>query len=457
MFSYGCPPFPVVLPPKKLMRKYCLFFSLLIETFHSAGQVSTKKFTNRFSPAIITTQGVHIREGGFSGLVYIPGSNMEFFTNSDRGFAIDAGKTKYAKGKEKVLPVPGYCPKIHRIKLEGDSIHVMNTMTVKRPDGSDACGLPLPVGAGNTGETLWGDIPADKMNIHVLGTDQWGIDPEGVCLGADNTFWLCEEFGTSIWHVDANGRVIMRYSPYGNGDHQVGIDTVLRYRRPNKGFEGIAITPCGKVYGFVQSTMEFPSTETMDTTRVMRVLEIDPATNKTRMFAYVNDGAMSNGDDKVKPKDWEIGDAAAVNDSEILVIEHKVKKSAGHMIIYRVNIAQATPITNDWVKGKAIEQYYDRAGLATIGIKPVEKTEFLELNAKNGWDPKLVKTEDLAIVNDSTIVVGIDNDYGIESTKDGVVSTSGQDPVMYVFSLKGRNKIARYVPPANAMIKTGSN
>jgi hypothetical protein len=417
-------------------------------------QITATKYTNRTSPLIGKVQEVNVREAGFSGLIHIPGTELEFYTISDRGFSVDANKTKCGNGKEKVIPFPGYCPKIHHIKLAGDSIQILQTISVKRPDGSNASGLPLPVNAGNTGEVLWADIPTDCANIHVLGTDKWGVDPEGICIGADNTFWICEEFGTSIWHLDANGKVIDRYSPFGDGDHQIGVDTVLKYRKPNHGFEGIAITPNGKVYGFVQNTMLFPSKDVTDTTRVMRILEIDPKTNKTRMFAYINDGTITQGKDVIKPKDLEIGDAAAINDSEFLVIEHKVKKSNSHMVIYRVNIAKATPINSNWVNGKAIEQYYDSTGLASIGIKPVQKTKFMDLTAENGWDPKLAKTEDLAIVNDSTLVVGIDNDYGIESTHEGAVSESGIPSIVYVFSLTGKNKIANYIAPVNAMMTT---
>ena len=434
------------------MKKYSILFAAWAAVSTASGQITAKKYTCHTSPAIGTCQVVAVRESGFSGLIHVPGTGLEFYTISDRGFAIDAGGTKCATtGKEKMIPFPDYCPKIHRIHLDADSIRILETISVKRPDGTNASGLPLPVGAGNTGEILWADIPQEPANIHLLRTDPWGVDPEGICIGADNTFWICEEFGTSIWHLDASGKVIARYSPYGNGDHQIGVDTVLRYRKPNHGFEGIAITPSGKIYGFVQNTMPFPSKEVSETTRVMRILEIDPATNKTRMFAYINDGMLTKGKDIIKAKDLEIGDAAAINDSEFLVIEHKVKKSNSHMIIYRVNIAQATPITSDWVNGKAIEQYNDEAGLASIGVRPVKKTKFIELSAANGWDPALVKTEDMAIVNDSTIAVGIDNDYGIESTDKGVASASGQDPVIYVFSLKGTNKIANYVPPVNTI------
>ena len=102
--------------------------------------------------------------------------------------------------------------------------------------------------------------------------------------------------------------------------------------------------------------------------------------------------------------------------------------------------------------GKAIEQYNDDPGLEAIDIRPVKKTFFMDLVA-SGWDPKLTKPEDMAIVNDSTLVVGIDNDYGIESTHEGVVSATGEKSVMYVFSLKGANKIGNYIAPVNTMFK----
>lgn len=429
------------------MKKIILTFAAAIAALGAMAQISAKRYTNNCSAAIGTCYGVSVREGGFSGLCYIPGTQLEFYTVSDRGFSLDASEKK-DKDKTKIVPFPDYSPKIHRIRLAGDSIQILQTMTVKRPDGTNATGLPLPKGKGHTGEKLVRHDAGNKLVPLTSQTDEWGVDPEGICMGHDNTFWICEEFGTSIWHLDATGKVIRRYSPYGNGDHQTAIDTIFKHRRPNHGFEGVAITPKGKVYGFVQNTIPFPDKEVLESTRIHRISEIDPVTNKTRVFAYVNDGLIKSGDDKIKPDGIEIGDAAAINDSEFLVIEHKVKKSISHMVIYRVNIAGATPLPAEWIKGKTIEQYNDEAGLTSVGIKPVKKTKFMDLSAENGYDISLSKTEDLAIINDSTIAVGIDNDYGVESDPKKVIAESGIKPVIYVFSLKGNNKIERYVAPA---------
>lgn len=428
------------------MKRFVLIILVGISTVPTVkGQFILRKYTNYNSTIIGAVQQVKVREAGFSGLIHIPGSTNEFYTVSDRGFTVDAGISKCLTGKEKILPLPEYAPKIHRIRLSGDSIEILQSMTVKRPDGRDASGLPLPVGGGNTGEVLITGLTEDCSKMKYLGTDTWGVDPEGICRAADGSLWICEEFGTSIWHLDTDGKVITRYSPFGDGDHQVGIDSVLRYRRPNKGFEGIAITPAGKIYGFVQSTMAFPDKKVVDSTRITRIVEIDPVTGKTRMFLYINDGINGSGSEQIAAKDWEIGDAAAINDHEFLVIEHKAKKTNSQLLIYRIDIANATAITSDWVNGRAIEQYNDQAGLAAVGITPVTKTLFLDLN-KIGWDKGLVKTEDMAIVNDSTIVIGIDNDYGIASTKDGKVSATGQQSVMFEISTKGEHKIKNYIP-----------
>ncbi|MBK9110064.1 MAG: esterase-like activity of phytase family protein [Saprospiraceae bacterium] len=70
------------------------------------------------------------------------------------------------------------------------------------------------------------------------------------------------------------------------------IDTVFKYRKNNRGFEGIAITPNGKIYVAIQSPLLFPSKSIGENSRIHRILEIDPATNITRMFAYLNDGII---------------------------------------------------------------------------------------------------------------------------------------------------------------------
>lgn len=434
------------------MKKLYLALSALVAGVSANAQITLlQTYTNNTSVPVGSYQGVTMREAGFSSLYYIPGTQNEFFTISDRGTNIDAGSANCATtGNEKIFPFPNYVPKMHRLKLTGDSIQILQTWNMRRPDSTNVSGLPNPVGFGNAAEVAWSDTANNCPNTHTVGTDSLGLDPEGIVIGANNTFWVSEEYGTSVLQMNQYGKILNRYTPWGSGPNRIGIDTVLRNRTPNRGFEGLAITPNGKIYAFMQSTMDFP-VSAKDTTRIMRILEINPQNNTTRMFVHLNPGTSNIGGDKIKPKDWKIGDASAINDSTFLIIEHAVKNANNQKRIYTLSLSGATPITNNWINGKTLEQYYDSTGLASVGITACKKTVFLDLMA-NSWNPAMDKPENLAIINDSTIAVGQDNDYGfVSASANGIIAATNLKSTIYMYRLSGTNKIQNYVTPTNTI------
>lgn len=91
----------------------------------------------------------------------------------------------------------------------------------------------------------------------------WGIDSEGLIVDKDGNFWICEEGGPTVWKLNKNGVVIKRFTPYANKvgaeSVDVQIDTVFKYRKNNRGFEGITITPNGKIYAIIQSPVLYPT------------------------------------------------------------------------------------------------------------------------------------------------------------------------------------------------------
>lgn len=83
--------------------------------------------------------------------------------------------------------------------------------------------------------------------------------------------------------------------------------------------------------------------------------------------------------------------------------------------MYQINIAQATEVNSGLYGAVTLEGLVGYSGLAANSIKPVTKTLVMDLLA-NGWPAALDKAEGLAIVNDSTIFIGNDNDFGANST-----------------------------------------
>lgn len=420
--------------------------------------VPLKDYSNKYSAPIGTFQGINFREGGFSGMYMIPGTNgKEFWIVSDRGVNIDAANANTASCRptyDKIYAFPNYAPKIHRVRIVGDSVQILQTITIKRPNGTGATGIINPTGFGSTSAEVASTDTVQNctnFNLKIAAKDIWGIDAEGLALDRYGNFWICEEGGPTIWVVSPTGVVLKRYTPYANQPgaqvQDVMIDTCFKYRKNNRGFEGITITPNGKVYAIIQSPVLYPTKSVGEGTRVHRILEIDPVSNATRMFVYLNDGIIgASGADQIRLRDWKLGDMAAINDSTFLVLEAALRGATDIKRMYRISIHGATVVNSGLYGGKTLEALVDSAGLAAQGIKPVRKTLFMNF-FNYGWDSKLDKIEGLAIINDSTIAVCNDNDYGQYSPlEDGVATATSNVGHVVVYALKGKNKLSNYVP-----------
>lgn len=430
-----------------------LLCTFLLSSMGSQAQTTLlQDYSNKKSATIGTFQGIDFREAGFSSLYPIPNSNgKEFWTISDRGVNVDCKNANTADCRptyDKMYAFPTYAPKIHRIRVAGDSIQILQTITMKRPDGTTATGLLNPTGFGSTSKELNSiDTVLNCANflIKTAAKDIWGIDSEGLVVDADGNFWISEEGGPTIWKLNKNGVVVKRFTPYANlvgaQPQDVLIDTVFKYRKNNRGFESLALTNSGKLYSIIQSPLLYPNKSTGEATQVHRILEIDIKTNATRVFAYLNDGVVGTGTDQVRLQDWKIGDMAAINDTTFLVIEAALKGTTDLKKIQKISINGATPITADLYNGKTVEGLVDLAGLTANNIVPVKKTLFLDLNA-NGWPASLDKPEGLAIINDSTIAVGNDNDYGQKApNEDGLAVATTNLSHVFIYGLKGSNKL----------------
>jgi hypothetical protein len=384
------------------------------------------------STLIGTFNGNQYYEGGYSGIHYIPGTANEFFVTTDRGPNLDAGSHPNATGTTLLFPFPSYAPKIHRVKAQGDSIVVLNTTTLKRPGGTNASGVPNPPGSGGTGEAAWSSLAPT-----LIAPDVWGADPEGIVEGNNNDLYICEEYGPTFSRVNkTTGEIIMRFTPFGASANNLPIDTMVKKRVANRGFEGVAFTPNGKVYAILQSPLANPNAASSDASSLHRLVEYDPATGVTRMYAYAHDEVIG-GSNGIRNKDWKIGDLVAVNNHEFLVLEHCERNGFNFKNIYKIDIANATPILAENFSGSTFEQLNTAAAAQANGIIPVQKTLLLDLLESN-WDLSHDKPEGITIIDDTTIAVVNDNDYGINSPNaDGQVVFTGKTTVIYIYHLPG--------------------
>ena len=426
---------------------------LLIANTLSKAQIGVlKDYQNTSSPLIGTFMGVNFREGGFSGMFPIPNTNgTEFWVLSDRGVNVDCGSANLSTCRptyDKMYAFPLFSPAIYRIRLNGTSVEILKKITIKRPDGTGTTGLLNPTGFGSSAAEVPSTdtvLVCSRFTLKTTAKDIWGTDPEGIAVDKQGNFWICEEGGPTIWKLNSNGVVLNRFTPYakqaGAQPQDIYIDSVFKYRKNNRGFEGLSITPNGKIYAMIQSPILYPTKSVGEASRVHRIIEIDPATNATKMYAYLNDGSIGTGSDQIRFRDWKIGDMAAINDTSFLVIEAGARGISDKKNIYVISINGATVVNSGLYSGKTLEALVDSAGLAANSIKPVKKKLFMDLLA-NGWNPLLDKAEGLAIINDSTIAIGNDNDFAQTCPlENGIPIATTVTSHVVTYRLIGSNKI----------------
>lgn len=460
------------------MKKTVLYALSFLSFSTLQAQITLESTHENLNSATIGVfQGITFREGGFSAMQYIPNTNgTEFWIVTDRGVNIDAANantsatpsTLYPTGcvptYDKIYAFPSYAPKIMRIKIVGNEVQILQSITLKRPNGTDVSGLINPTGFGSTAaEVASTNVVTDCANFDANTTakDIWGIDSEGLDIDSDGNFWICEEGGPTIWKVNPNGVVLKRYTPYAlQYPEDVAIDPAFAFRRNNRGFEGLTITPNGKIYAIIQSPMYYKNVSgsaasgTLGNSRIHRILEIDPATNTSQMFVYVNEGQIGTSSD-IRPRDLKIGDLKAINNTNFLVIEQGARGAQNIKKLYQIDITGATPVVSGLAyasNSKTLEELDSPANLTSNGIIPVTKTLVFDLHA-NGWPTALDKAEGITIIDANTIAICNDNDYGqFSALENGIATENNVKSTLFIYKLNGANALQNYIPNNNVVL-----
>ncbi|MEZ4868570.1 MAG: choice-of-anchor I family protein [Caldilineaceae bacterium] len=368
-------------------------------------------------PVLGTTEaGQDIYMGGFSGL-YFEGVNEEtgnlmFITHPDRGPNPDPVDVDGDGIDERPFALPDYQAQWVRFEVNPATKEIIwgEGTLLTRADGTPISGLPNL--AGEEGMAYADEEPIDLFG-NALELDPYGADMEGIVKADDDTYWMVDEYRPAIYHFGADGVLIDRFVPEGSNDNEAGVEVgtealpaIYAQRRANRGFEAVAYAD-GIVYAFIQSPIDDPDTARDTNSRngkSIRILAFDTATSETvGEYLYMIEGGAVD----------KIGDAVALSGSELLVMERdSALGPAAQKYIFKVNLANATNI-----HGMALPQGLERqskTSLALAGIYPVAKTLYVDL-AAIGYH-MADKTEGLAFVDENTLALLNDNDFGTGTT-----------------------------------------
>jgi hypothetical protein len=403
-------------------------------------------------PSLGTVGGVDLNAGGYGSSMYPdPGHPGYFYGLEDRGPNVSSSNSAIPSTID-VEPIPDYDPSIGLFKFVGADAVLIRKIPLTAADGHPYSGL---VNSGNpTGEQI------ENLNGQVFADDPNGYDSEGLVAMPDGTFWVSDEYGPYITHFDAYGRQIQRLSPFTigqNGDPaRNGLPAELRYRVPNRGLEGLTITPDGKeLVALMQSSLQQPDIGGTNAKKLvpLRLVTYNLRTGAEHEYLYLLHNPATTG--------TAVSELTALSDTTFLVDERdsnwpgpgafkqlfKIDISGatdigpdesvndpGHTVTYNgIENAAGTAPLGLLIDGQSIEKLVDgdaaksttqtrdvQTLLQNNGITPVGSSLYVDLNALLGsLDPNYGfyshdKIEGVAALDGGQeLVISNDSDFGL--------------------------------------------
>ena len=144
-----------------------------------------------------------------------------------------------------------------------------------------------------------------------LAQDPNGYDSEGLVAMPDGSFWVSDEYGPFITHFTASGRAIARLSPLDGS-----LPRELVNRVPNRGMEGLTITPNGRMLvGIMQSALQQTDLNGSNAKNIVpvRVVTYDLRTHALHEYLFLLDDPKADG--------TAVSEIAAVSNNTFLVDE----------------------------------------------------------------------------------------------------------------------------------------
>ncbi|GGR82549.1 esterase-like activity of phytase family protein [Streptomyces eurythermus] len=366
------------------------------------GEIPLGAFSNALLPGSVADDH-GVRLGGIGSDIYPAGRKGEYWTVTDRG---PNGQIKVDGKKRRTFPVPGFDPAIVRIRVSGNTVEVIDAIPLTTSSGKAVTGLPDQRGRDEAPYTYDARTP--------LSHNPNGLDTEGIVRAGDGSFWLVDEYGPSLVHVSARGRVLARYVPEGlaltGTDYPVveALPSVLLHRKTNRGFEGLAQLPGGDLVMALQSPLSLPDADAGDASRTTRLLRFSPREKAvTAEYAYRFDpvGVVDPGEDDTS--ELKISSVVAVGRDRLLV-EERTDRSARLQL---VRLGRGANILggpwDDDATSPSLEELDDPA---SAGVPVLSKRLVVDLGTLAGVPGKI---EGIARVDDDTLALVNDNDFGM--------------------------------------------
>lgn len=320
----------------------------------------------------------------------------------------------------KVMPCPDIGPAISQLHLEGDKVVLVRSFPLRDMSGKPLSGLPTPGSAAALAE------PAFTVDGSSIPGDPSGADTEGIAACPDGTFFVGDEYGPSLLHINAEGGVLMRWVPAGlellfaNADYPVvgALPALASTRRLNRGFEGLALSPDGRsLYLAFQSPLAHPDEQAHRKAEHVRLWQLDTASGEvTAQYLYPLDPPSSfrrdakRGD--VDRSDIKVSELAMIGRDRLLVLERGSQTTK----LYAVRLDPSRALERehlDIATTPTIEEL-SAYGELEHRLPVLQKSLVLSTDNLPQVDADL---EGLILLTPRTLLLVNDNDFGVEGTR----------------------------------------
>lgn len=327
----------------------------------------------------------------------------------------------------RIYPTPDYIPSIYKLELDRDkgTFKLLETIPLRKAkSGATITGLlnPQTKASKDTGMDLAGKVLPDDAD---------NIDLEGIVRLSDGTFWVGEEMGPSIAHLSADGRILERHVPadaaadYKDAEAKIVADlpAILSKRQGNRGIEGVAISPDEAfLYFMVQNPLANPDAKAYQAARNTRFFKFDLKAGKViGEWVYQLADPQSFGfDPSPRQNEPRISEILALGTDRVVVLERTEKTTK----LFEITLDGATNILGSkWDDVATLPSLEQQNDLAATGVTPVAKVLCLDTFRDIKDAPE--KIEGMAILEDGTLMLINDNDFGIRGDATKIVLVKG--------------------------------
>lgn len=359
-----------------------------------------------------------------------------FWTAGDRGPNMTCAEAPATVGEEiaamcrklvngRVYTTPDYTPSIYQVALDraSGSFRLMQTIPLRKAkSGAPISGLlnPQTKATKDTGMSIAGEVLPDDAD---------NVDLEGLVRLSDGTFWIAEEMGPSIAHVSADGRILKRFVPADAGADYAGAEAeisatlpaILSKRQGNRGIEGLAISADEAfLYFVVQNPLANPDVKAYQGARNTRVFKFDRVAQKlVGEWVYQLEDPQSFGfDPSSRQNEPRISEMTMLGADRLLVLERTEKTTK----LFEITLDKATNILgsrwDDAATSPTLEQLHDAPD-----VRPVAKT--LRFDTFRDAKDAPEKLEGLAFLQDGSLAMINDNDFGIRGDATRILVVRG--------------------------------